>query len=238
MALKRKISAEAWEKLPDALQSEYEKKGEDYVLSLEGDEGGEDVSALKRAKDHEKTKRIEAEKKLKELQAKEEEENEGKLKSSGDLEALEKSYKEKMAKREGEMTAKLEARETQIRKILVDNVAERLAKEISVSPSLLIPHIKARLAVEFGEEGASTRVLDADGKPSASTLDDFKGELLSNKEFSPILIGSKASGGAGGAAPPATSIQGSGAPPSKPLSQLSKSDFVAQIRQKVESETA
>jgi hypothetical protein len=48
MALKKKISKDDYKKLSDSLKSEYKEDGESYVLDVEGDEGGEDVGALKK----------------------------------------------------------------------------------------------------------------------------------------------------------------------------------------------
>jgi hypothetical protein len=42
------------------------------------------------------------------------------------------------------------------------------------------------------------RILDGAGKVSAASLDDLKQEFVANKDFSSIIIGSKASGGNAG----------------------------------------
>ena len=45
-------------------------------------------------------------------------------------------------------------------------------------------------------------VLDANGKPSAATLEELKAEFVNDPAFAPLIVGSKASGsGASGAKP-------------------------------------
>lgn len=95
---------------------------------------------------------------------------------------------------------------------MVDNVATTIANELALqgSASVLLPHVRARLAVDYVDGQPITRVLGADGKPSALTLDELKQELSANEAFAPIIAGSKASGGGaggsnGGRAAPSTS---------------------------------
>ena len=64
MALKKKITKEAFEKLPDVLKSEYVANGDDYVLDVDGEE---DTGALKRAKDREKQRADELATQIKDL---------------------------------------------------------------------------------------------------------------------------------------------------------------------------
>ena len=55
------------------------------------------------------------------------------------------------------------------------------------------------MKLEMTEGEHIVRILDKDGKPSASNLDDLKKEVLGMKALAPLLSGSKASGsGAGG----------------------------------------
>lgn len=202
MALKHKVSKAEFEKLVKLIQSEYkpDETGENYVLDVEG---LEDTTALKTAKDRERDARKLAEQKAKEAQAQVEaltEERDTLLKGTipkANVEALENSYKEKLTKREGELTGQIGKLTTTVRKALVDNVAASLASKISISPTLMLPHIQKRLTVEEVNGEFVTRVLDGNGAPSASTIADLEKEFLANKEFAPVLVGSKGSGGAG-----------------------------------------
>lgn len=84
--------------------------------------------------------------------------------------------------------------------MLVDKEAARLAGELALAgcAGVLLPHIRARLAVDYADGAPITRVLGTDGKPSALTLDELKQEFAANEAFAPIIAGSKASGGGAG----------------------------------------
>ena len=204
MALKRKITGDEFNKLGALLKTEYKENPDEagsYLLEVEGDE---DSGALKRAKDHEKEQRKSAEKKVKDLtdQLTElTEERDGLLKGAipkGDVEKLENSYKKKHADREAELGTQINGLTAQLQTILVDNVAQQMASELSTAPVLLLPHIRSRLKAEVVEGKFVTRVVDAEGKPSALTLADLKKDFACNKDYAAIITGSKASGGGAG----------------------------------------
>lgn len=119
---------------------------------------------------------------------------------SGNIEALEKSWQEKLAKAQADAQRTIDALQGSITTMTVDNVAVRLANEIAVpgSADILIPHIKARLAAEQRDGQFVTVVRDAQGKPSAASLDDLKTEFTTSPAFAPVIVGSKASGGGAG----------------------------------------
>lgn len=241
MALKAIL--DTLEGVPEILAKEY-TKGEDgkFVLAVEG---GEDVGALKRAKDHEKSARQAAEKSFKELQALHEKAQEeidemrrGNI-PKGDVEKLEASWRTKLEKKEAEFNAQISARDASLKSLLVDNVAQALAAKISNSPELILPHIQRRLTTELDNGKFITRVLDADGKPSALSIEELQKEFTSDKRFAPIIIGSKASGGGasggsgnGSSAPGAVDL-------SKPLdwSKASPKEIAARIKAQKEQST-
>lgn len=228
MALKRKISKEAFEKLPEALQGEYVEKDGEYVLDIDGDE---DTGALKRAKDREAQLRRDAEKELKEIRSRLEELEGDDARKRGDIETLEKSWKSKLETREAELTSKLEAKDGFIKNALVDNVAKDIAHKISTSPSLILPHIKARLAADFEGDSPTTKVLDAKGQPSALTVEELEQEFVANKDFSAIIIGSKASGsGTSQDGKNRSSRVSATGEDSKPLSQLKPAELAAELK--------
>lgn len=207
MSLKLKVKS--LEEVDSKFHALYQEQNGEYVLAIEG---MEDTGALKRAKEHEKQARLEAEKRLEEIERKARDAElaaeEAKQKAveeaarkSGDFAALEKSYQEKLAKREAELKQQVEGLTGNINNLLVDNVAAQIANEIGLdgSSQILIPHIKSRLAAEQRDGKFVTVVRDAEGKPSASTLDDLKAEFTGNAIFAPVLKGNKASGGGAGA---------------------------------------
>lgn len=220
--MKAKITEEEFESLNEAIKSEYQKDGDKYNLTVEG---LEDTGALKRAKEHEKERRqkVEAELKIaKEKLTEKEDEiinlHKGAV-SKDDVDALERSYKEKLEKTETEYKQRLTESEGSLRSMLVDNVATKLANEISTVPDLMSGAISARLTTEVVDGKAITRVLDKDGKPSALTVEELKKEFIANEKFSSIIVGSNATGsGASG------SGNGSGA--SKKLSEMSEGERV------------
>lgn len=235
MALK--MFLESLEGVSADVAKEYKKTEKDgktvYSLDLEG---YEDPGALKRAKDHEKEARKTAEAKLKELSStmdtlQEELDNmrRGAI-PKGDVAKLEESWKSKLDKREGELKGQLETTKKALQKLLVDNVAQEIATKLSTAPSVMLPHVRSRLTVEEVEGEFKTRILDKDGKPSAMSIDDLQKEFTSNKDFAPILVGSRASGSraSGGQGGSSASSQSN----SNDLGKASAKDLVAHIQAK------
>jgi len=194
MAIKRKVSKTEYDALSDAnkvLYVENKSRAGEYILDIDGDADNE----LKTALEAIKAEKRELAAKLKALEDAAEVEAEKKNKGSGDIAALEASYKAKLDKLTAETQAALDAKNSYIRNQLVDNVAMSIASELSKSPKVLLPHIKARITADLDGDAPSTKVLGADGKLSALTLDDLKKEFKSNPDFAGVIIGNKASGG-------------------------------------------
>ena len=227
-----KAQLESLEGVDEGLHQFYEERDGGYSLKVEG---LEDTGALKRAKDHEKQARKTAEDKARELsdsvealQAKISDiENEGHRKT-GDVEALEKSWQEKLANREAELSAQLEQANGSLKTILVDNKAIQLASELAVegSSNVLMPHIKSRLAVDTRDGELVTVVLDEAGKPSALSIDELKQEIANTPAFAPVVIGSKASGSG------ATGESGGGASTTIDWTKASAKEKVAALKAK------
>lgn len=212
--------------LSDDVKKEYTEKDGKFYLDIEGLDEHPGVGALKRAKDHEKTLRQKAEEKVTTLEDQlttKDNEIEG-LRTGAvpkdDVAALKTSYETKLTQKETEFNEKYGKLNSLVEKHMLDGKALELATEISTVPALLVPHIRGRLKLEEVDGQLSVSVLDATGKPSAASLDDLRKELLSNKNFAPILIGSKASGGgaSGGSG-------GGGA--SKKLSEMNEAERTA-----------
>lgn len=198
MSTKLKMQLDNLDGLDESLHGFYEERDGKFYLNLDG---YEDPAALKRAKDYEKEARKKAEKELKELRqefedfrAEVENNNDDKSRKKGDIAALEQSYKDKIAKLEQKHQQALAERDAQISKLLVDNVAETMAAELSDAPELLVDLIRKRLKAENGE----TRVLDANGELSATTIDELREEFRANKKYAAIIRGSQANGGGSG----------------------------------------
>ena len=121
-------------------------------------------------------------------------------KKDGDLESLEKSWAEKVKATEAELTGKLQQYEQMMTDITSGSEARKLAADLALPghADLLLPHIKGRLKTEVRDGKPVVKVLDAEGNPSAMSIDDLRKEIKTNELFAPILSGSKANG-AGGA---------------------------------------
>jgi len=181
----------------ESLQPFYTEKEGKFVLGIEGLPKQEDISGLKSKVDE-----LLAEKKAVTQKAKEAEEAaaraaEEAARKGGDTEALDKSWQDKYSKREQELQAAIDALSGSVTTMTVDSVAMQMASELAVegSAKVLLPHIKARLAAEQRDGKYVTAVRDANGKPSASTLDDLKNEISSDPAFAHVIVGSRATGG-------------------------------------------
>lgn len=235
MALKKKITKAEFDKLSDAIKGEYKADGDEYKLDLDGDE---DVTALKNAKEHEKAARKKAEKELKEAQERLEAIEEEKNKGAGNVEALEKSWKTKLETKEAEAKAKVDKLTAALTNKIIGGEAQKLALELSPKAhKLLIPFIEKRLQADLEGDEPKMRILDKDGKPSALTLEDLKKEFVDNADFSAIIVGSKATGGAG--ADKRMNNGGAGSDNNKPLdlSKASPKAIVDVIKARKESQT-
>jgi hypothetical protein len=223
MALKAKL--ETLEGIPETLLPEYKELVEEgtgkksYVLDVEGAFlHEEDIGPLKRARDYEKTARQNAEKLLKDLNLQVEtsrneidEMRRGNI-PKGDVDKLEKSWKEKLEKLESLSKSELTARDGTITQLLVDNVATSMANTISNSPDLMLPHIKSRLTTELQDGHFVTRVLDREGKPTALSIEELQKDITADKRFAPIIISTKASGGGASGGGKKDATNGSSAP--------------------------
>lgn len=233
MALKFQL--DSLDGLDEGVAALYEKKGDKFQLKVEGIPQGEDVAGLKAKVEELLAEKKEAARKAKEAEEAAKAAAEEAARKSGDVAALEKSWQEKLAKREQELLQQVESLSGNIHSMLVDNVAVKLASELAVpgSADLLIPHIKARLAAEQRDGQFVTVVKDKDGKPSAFSIDDLKTEFASNPAFAPVIVGSKASGGG------ASGGNGGGAAKDvKPNWAGSKEERLAAIKSRLEAADA
>lgn len=195
------------EDAPEAVHSFYTADGDKFVLQVDG-KPVEDLSALKSAKEHEKNLRVSAESKITAVETdlatakadlvKVTGERDAAVQAKGaDVQALEASWRAKVDAAEAKVAEVTGELGGEISRLLVTNTARALASEISTIPEMFAESVVAkRLVAEKGADGKYfTRVLDADGKPSASTVDDLKKELLANDKYAAIIIAGKGSGG-------------------------------------------
>jgi hypothetical protein len=209
MSLKYKL--DSLDGLDDATKALYEKKGDKFVLKVEGVEDGDAIGLKNKVQEllaevgtlkGKVKENADSETAAKEAARKAAEDAAAK---KGDIEALRKSADDRVAaaiaETEGKFKPTVEKQSGTIRKLLVDNVATSLAGKIGLkgSEQLLIPHITNRLAVEERDGEFVTVIRDSTGKASALTVADLEKEFVGNAAFAPVIAGSKASGsGAGG----------------------------------------
>ena len=183
--------------LDDGVKEMYSKQGDGYVLAIDGLPQSDDTAGLKAKVDQLLTEKKSEKEKREKAEADSRTAAEDRARKDGDIEALEKSWSDKFAAREAELSGEISAMKGAVDSMTVDSVAVRLATELALpgSADLLIPHIKSRLASDTRDGQYVTIVKDSDGRPSALTIDDLKTEFTNNAAFAPVLIGSKASGG-------------------------------------------
>ncbi|WP_171294287.1 hypothetical protein [Acinetobacter radioresistens] len=192
-----KYQLENLDGVEESVKQLYEEKDGKYVLKIEGIPEPEDLEGLKRKNQEFMEEAKVAKRKAKELEEQARQKEEENARKNGNIEALEKSWQEKLTKREAELLEQSKALESQVYQLTVGQTASTLANELAVSgcSSVLLPHITGRLQVETVDGQVKVRVLDAQGKPSAATIDDLKKEFRDNPAFKPLIAASHASGG-------------------------------------------
>lgn len=193
---KFKISKAEWEKLSDEQKALYTAKGDDYQMQIDGlpDFDGMQTKLNTLLDETKQAKKDKAE-----AEAKAKTEAEEAARKNGNVEALEKSWGEKLAQAEAASKAQIAKYHDQVSKLMVTNEAQALSSKLfGKNAALLQHHVVGRLALEQGENGEfKTRVLDKDGKVSALTLADLEKEFSGREDFKPLLVTTKATGPTG-----------------------------------------
>lgn len=141
----------------------------------------------------------------------------------GDVEALKKSYEDKIAKMETDHKAELASVNSALTGATTEAQATALASEIAVpgSERHLRRDILDRLASDVVDGKVKTTVLDKDGKPSAMTLDELKAEIAGDPANKSLV---RASDSSGGGAP--NSKGGAGGLKRSTMSSKDKADYI------------
>lgn len=214
---KLKIDKAAYDALSDEHKALYIAKGDSFVIDVDDTEV---AAEMRRARDREKQLKDEAEGKVADLTTRLEALEGDNNRRGNNIDAIEASWKTKLTNAETAAATKVQGLQTQLKQLLVSDVAKSLAAEISTVPHVILPHILARLQADLDGDTPVTRVLGDDGKPSALTLDELKKSFVDNKDFASIIIASKASGSGGSGG-----NQGGGA--TKQPSEYTESERVA-----------
>jgi len=113
-----------------------------------------------------------------------------------DTEALERSWAEKLNSTEQQLQAEIERRDSWLKDMTAGRAAETMAADLAVkgSAGVLAKLIQGRLTSQIRDGKPVALVLDAQGHPSAATLDDLKAEIQNDPAYAPMLRGNLASG--------------------------------------------
>lgn len=195
--MKYLIDKAAYDALEPSMQAFYRAQGEDYVLAVEGLPAPEDVTGLKAKNDE-----LLAELRTNKTKAREAEEAariaaEDAARKSGDTEALDRSWQEKHTAALAEKDGALSALQAQVHALTVGATAARVAGELAVqgSAAVLQQIIEPRLSMELREGKPTVVVLDAERRPTALTVEEFKTQLFNDASLAPLIASSRASGG-------------------------------------------
>lgn len=195
-----KISKADYEALPAALKGMFKAEGDGYVANVKSaEEVEQEVSGLRNKVDELMLEAKTSKNAKREADAAAKAAAEEAARASGDIATIEKSWQDKLTNLQGEFDSYKSTSEKALHGVLVEKEAQALATRLCKDAApVIMPHLLKRLAVEHGKDGSvKTRVLDADGKPTAHTLDDLKNEFISNPAFKPIIVSSEATGAQG-----------------------------------------
>ena len=189
---------ESLEGLDENLHSLYEQKDGAYFLKVAGVVSEDDVAGLKTSRDSLLAEKKEQQRLAQEAEAErqriEREAAEELARKNGNLEAIENSWKEKLAARETELSERLKVAELKNYELTVGRQAQELAGELAKpnAQRLLAKEIKERLTLD---EDGNIRVLDLQGKPTALTIDELKAQLRADPTYQDIIVINNSSGG-------------------------------------------
>lgn len=211
MALKLNITKEQFDKLPADVQKEYKVSSDGYVLDLDG---YVEPAELKRAKDREKDRADEAERKLATVTEDYNKLKGDDVKKAGDIDALDRRWEKKFntekERLEGVITnmrGKSAAKEAET---IVNTIAGKLSPKNAV---LLKPHIASQIKTEVGDDGEiKVTMAGKDGKWVDYDATQLEKNFRDNKDFAGIVQASGASGG-GAPAPTPGNTGGAGSNP-------------------------
>ena len=183
MPIKFKLSKDEYEALPEDRKDDYIADGDGYIVDLTDAPktySQADIDALTQAKNNEKQERYKLQKQLRELQAA----GEGNTSEAESLRAELKGLGDRLS-----------ARDNALKNSAMKLAAESVTK-LAKSPSILQPHVMARLQADIDEQGnAKITILGADGKPSQLTLEQLGQEFQTNADFADVMLAPGSSGG-------------------------------------------
>ena len=202
-----KLKVEDLNSVDEQYRELYEERDGTHHLKVDGIE---DTGALKRAKDHERKARREAEEKLKELEF----ENDKLTAQMGDIDPGEMAtLKAQVKKYEGEITGLTETLEGERGARVTENRDARIsaiAKDKTTAPSAAAAFLRENLRGEYVDGTFQLTPVGPDGQPTGQTEAEFVESFVKNEEFAGIIKASQGSGGGANGARSGSNGAGSG----------------------------
>lgn len=221
--MKRKVTKAEYEAMSESLKLLYVVDGEGYKLPLIDDD---DPDALRRARDREKAEGATARAALAAAESELDKLRTDPARKTGDIAVLEKSWSDKLTKREGELNAQIATLKKSLETTLIDHAVAKVSTAVTAKPenaALMEPHVRDRFEVVYDGDVPTVKIKDAAGRISALNFEELQKELIATPKFASVVVGSKASGGGAGGQRSVTSDGGAG----KKLKDMSESDRVA-----------
>jgi hypothetical protein len=119
-------------------------------------------------------------------------------KKSGDVEALEASWANKVKVLETSHSDKIAPLLSTIEKLTVGAAASDIAARIAIDPDASVnisDYLRSRLRLDMADGKTSIQVLDGEGKASATTLKELEAQVAELPRFKHVIKGNQASGG-------------------------------------------
>lgn len=119
-------------------------------------------------------------------------------KKSGDVEALEASWANKVKVLETSHSDKIAPLLSTIEKLTVGAAASDIAARIAIDPDASVnisDYLRSRLRLDMADGKTSIQVLDGEGKASATTLGELEAQVAELPRFKHVIKGNQASGG-------------------------------------------
>lgn len=228
-----KISKAIYDLMTPQLQGLFKANaaGDEY------DNGEENATDLRTALQHERDENTGIKLKLGKFEADKAKEIEAARKqaletarTTGDFAAIEKDYNRRIKELQDTVDAAAIASESRTKEDAINAHIETLSK-IFVSPDMAKPFIRSRLTAEIVDGKAIVRVLDANGKASAASVEDLKNEYLTAPALKASIVASKGSGGGAGL-PPVSGGAGTGKDTKFDAAKATPAEMVAHLKAK------
>ena len=185
-----KITKAEYDALPEMMKGLYKADGEGYVATFKtAEEHEEEVSGLKSQNATLIGEKKDAKKKAEEAEAERQRIADEKSANAGDVEALRTSYEKKLSDQKVGFETQIQQLTGTVTSLTVGSAAKDLSAQLFGKNATIAGHlVSSRLTMEDVNGVPTVRVLGADGKPSAESLEDLAKEIRGNAEYASVLV--------------------------------------------------